>query len=173
MVALFNATVANNFADADLNGSGTGGGIVNVAFSDDSIELHNSLVADNWESQFLFSFYVLKPNDCRGALTSFDYNLLGNTTDCTFTTTVHDQTNVAAGLDGLQDNGGPTLTQALLPGSLAIDTADPAGCRDQVGALLNADQRGRPRPANGAGATRCDIGAFELQRLLHLPLVRR
>jgi len=35
---------------------------------------------------------------------------------------------------------------------------------------LHADQRGAPRPANGARATICDIGAFELQRTVDLPL---
>lgn len=52
---------------------------------------------------------------------------------------------------GLQDNGGPTKTIALQPGSPGIDAA----------VLLNCpptDQRGVARPY-GAG---CDIGAFEL-----------
>lgn len=52
----------------------------------------------------------------------------------------------------LADNGGPTLTHALVPGSPAIDAIPPSdrGCR-------GADQRGGHRP-QGAG---CDIGAFE------------
>lgn len=52
---------------------------------------------------------------------------------------------------GLQDNGGPTPTIALQPGSPAIDAAVLANCPP-------TDQRGVPRPF-GAG---CDIGAFEL-----------
>ena len=58
----------------------------------------------------------------------------------------------ATGLDpnGLQDNGGPTKTIALLPTSPALDAVDPAACPA-------ADQRGVPRP-QGAG---CDVGAFE------------
>jgi beta-glucanase (GH16 family) len=55
-----------------------------------------------------------------------------------------------AGLAALADNGGPTATQALLPGSPAVDNGD--------GALCPAtDQRGVARP-QGAG---CDVGAFE------------
>ena len=54
-------------------------------------------------------------------------------------------------LGPLQDNGGPTQTQALLPGSPAIDAAVLANCPA-------TDQRGVSRP-QGAG---CDIGAFEL-----------
>lgn len=50
----------------------------------------------------------------------------------------------------LADNGGGTLTHALLPDSPAIDAADRALCPP-------TDQRGAARPA-GAG---CDIGAFE------------
>jgi CSLREA domain-containing protein len=79
-------------------------------------------------------------------------------------------------LDPLQDNGGPTWTHALLPGSPAIDAGNPAGCTDFVGNPLTTDQRGFVRPHNG----RCDIGAFEfgasappaLLRLF-LPLIQR
>jgi hypothetical protein len=56
-------------------------------------------------------------------------------------------------LGPLQDNGGPTWTHALLPGSPALDVGDPAQCPA-------TDQRGVPRP-QGAG---CDIGAFELEQ---------
>jgi len=36
-----------------------------------------------------------------------------------------------------------------------------------------ARRRGAGRPANFAGVTRCDMGAFELQRTLALPLLLR
>src|SRR3990172_5201050 len=55
-------------------------------------------------------------------------------------------------LGPLRDNGGPTLTHALLPDSPAIDAANPAFCPA-------GDQRGVTRP-QGVG---CDIGAFEVQ----------
>jgi len=63
-----------------------------------------------------------------------------------------------AGLAGLADNGGRTLTHALLPGSPAIDALAAADCPP------TADQRGEPRPVGYASEARCDIGAFELQR---------
>jgi hypothetical protein len=53
-------------------------------------------------------------------------------------------------LGPLMDNGGPVSTMALLPGSPAINAADPTSC-------VATDARGVPRPQNG----RCDIGAFE------------
>jgi hypothetical protein len=56
-------------------------------------------------------------------------------------------------LGGLQNNGGPTETHALLPGSDAIDQIPEAACE------LEEDQRGEPRP----GGARCDVGAFEVQ----------
>jgi hypothetical protein len=53
------------------------------------------------------------------------------------------------GLGGLSDQGGPTQTHPLLPGSPAIDTALPGPCNP-------TDQRGMPRfPAV------CDKGSFE------------
>ena len=60
-------------------------------------------------------------------------------------------------LGPLADNGGPTLTVALLPDSPAIDAADPALAPPY-------DQRGFPRPVGAAP----DIGAFE-DRLTRLP----
>ena len=61
------------------------------------------------------------------------------------------------GLGPLRDNGGPTQTHALLPGSVAINAADLATCNgDPVNGL---DQRGLSRAANST----CDIGAFESQ----------
>ena len=53
-------------------------------------------------------------------------------------------------LGPLTDNGGPTSTMALLPGSPAIDAGSAVGAPA-------TDQRGVPRP-QGAGV---DIGAFE------------
>jgi hypothetical protein len=53
-------------------------------------------------------------------------------------------------LGPLADNGGPTLTMALLPGSPAIDAGN-------TSLAPTTDQRGFPRPAGLAA----DIGAFE------------
>jgi hypothetical protein len=63
---------------------------------------------------------------------------------------------IGAKLGPLQDNGGPTRTVALRPGSPALGAA---ACTDANGAPLTVDQRGFPRP-QVAG---CDIGAFENQ----------
>jgi hypothetical protein len=66
------------------------------------------------------------------------------------------------GLGALADNGGPTQTIALLPGSPAIDTGSNALAIDpSTGLPLTTDQRGAgfPRIVNGT----VDIGAFEVQ----------
>jgi hypothetical protein len=62
---------------------------------------------------------------------------------------------------GLEDNGGPTPTIALLPDSPAIDVVPLMECTDQNGQPLTTDQRGAPRPAPGHHA--CDSGAYEYQ----------
>jgi hypothetical protein len=54
-------------------------------------------------------------------------------------------------LGPLQDNGGPTMTHALLPGSVAIDVIPAVDCG------VAEDQRGEPRDSM------CDVGAFEVQ----------
>jgi CSLREA domain-containing protein len=104
--------------------------------------------------------------DCRdGTLTSEGYNLIENT-DCAI---MGDLTGNVVGVDPkvgpLQDNGGPTLTHALLPGSPAIDVGNPATPGSGEAACSTTDQRGvaRPQDGNGDGRAICDIGAFELQ----------
>jgi RTX calcium-binding nonapeptide repeat (4 copies) len=59
------------------------------------------------------------------------------------------QSNIDPRLRPLSDNGGPTLTHALRPSSLAIDAATP-------GTAPPLDQRGVPRNP--------DVGAYELAR---------
>ncbi len=56
-------------------------------------------------------------------------------------------------LGPLQDNGGPTLTMTLLPGSPAIDAGNNAASPGST------DQRGQPRIANRV----IDVGAYEFQ----------
>lgn len=73
--------------------------------------------------------------------------------------------NIPVMLGPLANNGGPTLTHALLPGSPAID-AIPLGTSG-CGTTITTDQRGFPRPIDG----RCDIGAYERGVFLYLPLV--
>jgi Chlamydia polymorphic membrane protein (Chlamydia_PMP) repeat len=88
-----------------------------------------------------------------GAVTSLGYNL-SNDDGGGFLTAIGDQINTDPMLGPLQDNGGPTFTHALLPGSPAIDAGDP-----NFTPPPNYDQRGSgfPRVVNG----RLDIGAFE------------
>src|SRR5262245_42149431 len=73
-----------------------------------------------------------------------------------FLTGPGDQINTHPMLDLLQDNGGPTFTQALLPGSPAINAGNP-----NFTPLPSFDQRGPGyhRVMNG----RIDIGSFEVQ----------
>src|SRR4030095_15182148 len=62
----------------------------------------------------------------------------------------------------LADNGGPTQTHALVPGSPAVDAGGPA-CLDATVVPLLTDQRVRPRVVDGNsdGTAACDIGVFE------------
>jgi len=56
----------------------------------------------------------------------------------------------------LANNGGDTLTHALLPTSPAIDAIPAAACS------LPHDQRGQSRPVQvGSGQPLCDVGAYE------------
>jgi CSLREA domain-containing protein len=104
--------------------------------------------------------------DTRGATTTLSNTLLvGNQTDLIGTATrsfnLLNATAAGAGLetgpDGrplLKDNGGPTQTVALLPGSPVINQADPA-----ISSGFDQRQTGFDRVVDG----RADIGAFEFQ----------
>jgi predicted outer membrane repeat protein len=64
------------------------------------------------------------------------------------------------GLAELADNGGPTQTMALLPGSPLIDAGDDSLCANPL--VNHLDQRGVTRPQG----SHCDIGAYEKQFLI-------
>lgn len=162
---LFNVTIADNMANADASGSGFGGGVNNAS---GTVNFQNTTIGDNLNVIIINNFPVLNPEDCSGILTSQGYNIVSETTDCTINGSFM---QADPNLGPLQNNGGPTQTRALLPGSPAIDAGNPGGCTDTLGAPLTTDQRGFPRPANGGIALRCDIGAFELQQVLYLPLI--
>ena len=90
-----------------------------------------------------------------GTFTSLGYNL-ANDDGGGVLTAPGDQINTHPMLGPLQDNGGPTFTHALLPGSPAIDAGDPGFTPPPF-----YDQRGPgfDRVFNG----RIDIGSFEMQ----------
>ena len=90
-------------------------------------------------------------------ITSLGYNLSSDDGGG-FLTGPGDTINTDPMLGPLQDNGGPTFTCALLPGSPAINAGDP-----NFTPPPDFDQRGPgfPRVAYG----RIDIGAFAVQKL--------
>ena len=90
-----------------------------------------------------------------GGVTSLGYNITSDNGNG-FLTGPGDQINTDPILGPLQDNGGPTFTHALLPGSPAIDMGDPNFTPPPF-----FDQRGPgfSRVVNG----RIDIGSFEVQ----------
>ena len=81
---------------------------------------------------------------------SYGYNVAPSTA-CFVAPGTGDQFTTNLLLGPLQNNGGPTDTVALLPGSPALDAVPLASCP------LSVDQRGVPRPMGAA----CDAGAYE------------
>ncbi|NNE17255.1 MAG: right-handed parallel beta-helix repeat-containing protein [Myxococcales bacterium] len=105
-----------------------------------------------------------QPDDDPVTWTSNGYNVkTGGGHTCGIGGPETDQLVVTADLNlgPLADNGGPTMTLALLPGSVAIDVIPEVDCVDLDGAPLTTDQRGQPRPETGGSM--CDVGASEVQ----------
>jgi hypothetical protein len=150
-LTLTNSTIAGNSA------GGSGGGLFNNGANGATVTARSTIVALNAASS--------EP-DISGALTSQGFNLIGNSSGAAISPAQFTDQVGAAGspidplLGSLQDNGGPTFTQALLPGSPAIDKGDSGG--------LTTDQRGSSRPidlagiVNANGGDGSDIGAFEV-----------
>lgn len=119
------------------------GGLVNAGTG--TMEALNTLLAFN-------SSY-----NCAGTITSAGYNMEDWET-CGFTST-GDLKVSDPRIGPLTDNGGSTLTYALLPESPAINAGTNQGCP-------STDQRGVLRPLFGT----CDIGAYEFEGMqLFLP----
>jgi CSLREA domain-containing protein len=155
-----NSTISGN------NGSLSGGGIRHPSESG-IVSVKNSIIALNNTS-------TGTGPDVQGDFFSAGFNLIGKRDGSTGFTAATDQTGtVASPLDpkldpnGLQNNGGPTKTIALLFGSPAIDKATSNGLTGN----LTTDQRGSgfkrafddTSIANAAGGDGTDIGAFEVQ----------
>jgi len=127
---------------------GGAGGAVHAS-PEGSVTIRNSIIGPS-----------IDVGSCAGRLTSDGYNLdAGNTCGLGGS---GDRSGVDLRLSGLVEGGG-TWSHGLVKGSPAIDGGNPGGCRGVDGAVLAADQRGRPRPVDGDGDgnARCDVGAIE------------
>ena len=155
-VQLNNITIASNLAGEKVRGTLSGAGIANKKPA--TVKVANSIVAGN-------RAVGGKAPDCLGKLLSAGYNLVQSDDGCKIRGTM---TGNVVGKDPklspLAKNGGPTETMALLAGSPAIDGGNPAKPGSGNGACELTDQRGTPRPVDGAGQPICDIGAFEFSK---------
>ncbi len=161
-----NATITANSASGGSGGSGSstgpngangassGGGLANTG---SQLRVTNTLLASNTVGA--------TTGNCTGAISDGGHNLEFNPTITCGFTTGSPKSDVLADpkLDTLRDNGGPTQTMALLPGSAAIDTADPTACA--VPQVSGKDQRGIARRAD-----QCSIGAFEVDFAIPNPV---
>jgi hypothetical protein len=133
-------TVASNTATSGADG-------IHVDFS--PVLLQNTILAYNGTT------------NCSGGVTSNGYNLEDADT-CGLNAT-GDITDTNPLLGPLADNGGDTLTHALLEGSPAID-------KGTCVAGITTDQRGVTRPQGGT----CDMGAYESEGGgVYLPIILR
>jgi len=151
------ATLNNSTISGNTATGGDGGGISNMGIV---VTLKNTILAGNTSS-------FVGP-DCSDTIDSTGYNLIGNNSGCTFTSTTGDLVGTSASpinpqLGPLQNNGGPTFTRALLPGSPALDAGNPAAPGSGGNACLATDQRNVARPIDGDSNSNavCDIGAYE------------
>jgi len=145
-------TVSNSTLSGNSAAASDGGGIFQIG---GALTLKSTLLANESSG-----------GNCAvsGTATSDGYNLTDDSS-CSFLTASTDQSDVTAGtyLGPLANNGGPTQTIALLPGtpgSTAIDAIPVNECTDasSIPVQVSTDQRGIARP-QGKG---CEIGAYEL-----------
>jgi hypothetical protein len=140
------ATITGNVTTDGSFPAWGGGGI----YSTDRSVIHNTIIAGNQSAG--------QGPDVNGSVISFGYNLIG-ATDASSGWTGTDLTGSGAApldpqLGPLQDNGGPTLTHALLVGSPALNAGDFAE-------VNSTDQRGTHREYSFTHGI--DIGAFQTE----------
>jgi hypothetical protein len=156
-VTITNSTIVGNDAQS------LGGGVVNDFGG--TLMLVHTLVAGNTAP------IGLEVGNATGTILGNNHNLFGVNGNAGVEGFSPGATDVVPGAGvqladiinpTLANNGGPTQTHALVPGSPAID-AGGAVCSDGSGSPLLTDQRGKPRAVdgNGDGTPACDIGAFE------------
>ena len=152
-VWLTHSTITNNSANFEEPTNFEGNGVSSAGH----LTVANSIIAANSHDSDVF-----------GNVTSDGYNLIGNGSGSNGFGGIGDQVGTTDNpidprLAPLADNGGPTLTHALQPGSPAIDAGDP-----NFSPPPNTDQRGEPRVVDGNNDTiaRIDIGAFEVQSIV-------
>jgi hypothetical protein len=143
-LAINNSTFSDN--SAKFIG---GGGIYNFGGNEEdaTVDLANTILKAGAAGENILN--------ASGTVTSHGYNLSSDDGGG-YLTGLGDQINTNPLLSPLQDNGGPTFTHELFPGSPAIDAGDPSFTPPPF-----YDQRGPNfyRVRNG----RIDIGSFEVQ----------
>ena len=177
-VTVSNSTISGNVAEGEI--VGFGGGISGFGGRISRSQLSNSTVTGNAAygreesdgsgmtgfGQAVVSSSIIAHNvgnkDIDGSFISQGHNLIGNGDGGRgFTNGVNGDivgttsNPVNPRLEGLSDNGGATMTHALLPSSPAINAGNP----NDFPAI---DQRGVPRPQGSDP----DIGAFELDDVI-------
>lgn len=142
-------TITNNVANSDNTGIESGGGIFRGGTLN-TFNLKNSVVSGN-----LLGTGGTAP-DVAGAVTSQDYNHIGNLTGATITGSTANNTTGNAQLGPLANNGGSTQTHLPSAGSPVVNQI-PNSVND-CGTTIVLDQRGLPRPVLGS----CDKGSVEV-----------
>jgi hypothetical protein len=147
--------VSFNQSTISENDAGAAGGLMtrtNSAFV--TLELSGTILSGN--SSTLSGFEDVYAN--KNTALNSEYSILGNSNGPVVTDLGGTIRSSTPGLLALADNGGPTLTMALDPTSIAIDAGpDPVATFTGNG----FDQRGTPYVRVSGSAV--DIGAFELQ----------
>jgi len=157
------------------NSAGNGGGIFHYAgpmaissstFSRNSAAESSGAAIWNQAPQLTVKNSILAGSpsggNCGGSAgDSAGHNLSDDTSCSAFFVGAGDSNAQDAGLDpaGPHDNGGATMTIALMPGSAALDAIPASACTDAASVPVTTDQRGISRPQGSA----CDIGSVEIE----------
>ncbi len=156
--ALLAATMSSVYIESSTFSDNTASSGSTVTATEGIVHLHNTILAN-----------TITGTNCSSIGIQDDGNNIEDGTTCNLNPAKSSHSSTDPLLGPLRNNGGFTKTMSIAPASLAVDGATlPGSCPA-------TDQRGFPRPVDSDqnGSSVCDIGAFEIQLMVFLPLIRR
>ena len=157
----FDGAASLSFVTVTNNSAAEGAGVMSYGDSLTPMSLRASVIAGNTPTGSDLNELKIVNDAGANPVASLGYNYVGRTSEGSFVAADSDTFSLASALSSpllaLADNGGPTRTAAVSPGSIPTLSLPAMACVDAWDQAMTDDQRGQPRP----DGVFCTAGAWE------------